>query len=266
VTTFEPRTVAHPGDVAPLDDADHPSDEPLLLQAVRDGTSGAFGVLYTRYRAYAVAVAHRELGPGGEPTAEDIAEVAFLRVLGALRNGRGPTDALPAYLATTVRREVWRAKRRLRRQAEVVDRWAGEVERLEGGRLEDGGGPPSTIGDLGAHALLGEAFGDLSDRWRHVLWLTEVEGRKPAEVAPLLGLSAGSVSALAYRARNGLLAAYLAAYRRAAPADACRSLADDLGRYLAAGSPPDGFGEVVGHLDRCPTCRAVTRGVDVISG
>ena len=36
-----------------------------------------------------------------------------------------------------------------------------------------------------------------------VLWHLEVENQKPADIAPLLGMSANSVSALAYRAREG---------------------------------------------------------------
>ena len=42
-----------------------------------------------------------------------------------------------------------------------------------------------------------------------MLWHTEVEGQKPADIAPLLGMSANSVSALAYRAREGLRQAFL---------------------------------------------------------
>jgi len=37
-----------------------------------------------------------------------------------------------------------------------------------------------------------------------VLWHTEIEGARPAEVAALLGLTANGVAALAYRAPEGL--------------------------------------------------------------
>jgi RNA polymerase sigma factor (sigma-70 family) len=246
-----------------VDPRDGPIDESALLQAVRDGSPGAFATLYGRHRSFAIAVARRELGTAAEPAPEDVAEVAFLRVLTALRNGKGPHDTLRAYLATTVRREVWRAQRRLRRQDRVVDRWASERERSVD-REPDLPAHRRVEGELGAHRLLGEAFGGLSERWRAVLWLTEVEGRKPAEVAPLLGLSAGSVSALAYRARNGLLAAYVAAYARSTTRRECAAIADRLGRHLAAGAPASGFEDVVAHLDGCAPCRDVSRGVDVL--
>ncbi len=254
MTTTEP----HPTLLS--DRADDLSGEARLLQAARTGSTAAFGILYARYRPLAVGVAQRTLAPAEAPLAEDVAEVAFIRVLTALHNGKGPTDTLRAYLTTTVRREAWRAQRRHRRQAEVADRWATEAERcLEPVRVPHADPP----GDLGTHALLGEAFRGLSDRWRRVLWLTEVEGRKPAEVAPMLGLSAGSVSALAYRARNGLVAAYLAAYQRTTTDDACVAISERLGRYVSAGFPADRFADVTAHLEGCRSCREVSRGVDV---
>ena len=47
-----------------------------------------------------------------------------------------------------------------------------------------------------------KAFASLPERWQVVLWHLEVEGQKPADIAPLLGMSPNSVSALAYRARE----------------------------------------------------------------
>ena len=42
-----------------------------------------------------------------------------------------------------------------------------------------------------------------------MLWYTEVEGLDPHDVAPIMGLSANGVAALAYRAREGLRKAWL---------------------------------------------------------
>lgn len=239
--------------------------EALLLQAVRDGSTAAFGILYARYRSLAVGVATQALPQADTALAEDVAEVSFIRVLTALRNGKGPTDTLRSYLATTVRREAWRAQRRRRRQAEVVERWAvGEERSMEPDPTPEPDPGPESGRDLGSHVLLGEAFRGLSDRWRHVLWLTAVEGRKPAEVAPMLGVSAGSASALAYRARNGLIAAYVAAYRRSTDDEECVAISDRLERFVAAGTPEDGFVDVVAHIEGCRACRDVSRGVDVL--
>ncbi|MCU1372627.1 MAG: polymerase sigma factor, sigma-70 family [Ilumatobacteraceae bacterium] len=248
------------------DRPDDPMSDTSLLQAVRDGSSAAFGILYARHRSLAIGLATQALPAADVTLAEDVAESAFTRVLTALRNGNGPTDGLRSYLATTVRREAWRLQRRQRRQAEMVEQWAvGDAGAAE--LLADAPTGCEPGDQLGSHVLLGEAFGDLSERWRRVLWLTAVEGRKPAEVALVLGLSAGSASALAYRARLGLIAAYVAAYQRTTDDEACVAIADQLAAHVAAGAPDEGFGEVTAHLAGCAACRDVSRGVDLcVSG
>jgi DNA-directed RNA polymerase specialized sigma24 family protein len=61
-------------------------------------------------------------------------------------------------------------------------------------------------------SLVAQAFASLPERWQAVLWYTEVEQARPAEVALLLGISPNSVAALRYRAREGLRQAYLQAH------------------------------------------------------
>ena len=77
------------------------------------------------------------------------------------------------------------------------------------------------------------AFHSLPERWQLVLWHVEVEGQRPAEVAPLLGVKANAVSALAYRAREGLRAAYLNMHTPDDLRDEeCRWVHDHLGGYV----------------------------------
>ncbi|MCA9861293.1 MAG: hypothetical protein KC438_16320, partial [Thermomicrobiales bacterium] len=96
-------------------------DERALLEAARAGSCGALAVLYQHYRPYAQAVARRSLG-GEASLADDVVDVAFVRVFQALGNGSGPDDTLRRYLATAVRREAWRTQHRQRRQIELADR------------------------------------------------------------------------------------------------------------------------------------------------
>lgn len=72
------------------------------------------------------------------------------------------------------------------------------------------------VADL-ERTMIARAFASLPERWQAVLWHTETEGARPAEVASLLGLTANGVAALAYRAREGL------------PADARRAVSLSLG-------------------------------------
>jgi DNA-directed RNA polymerase specialized sigma24 family protein len=62
--------------------------------------------------------------------------------------------------------------------------------------------------------LISEAFEQLPERWRVVLVAVEIEGRRPAQLAPEMGLSPNAVSALVARARRGLRIAYRDAHRR----------------------------------------------------
>src|SRR5581483_6032471 len=123
----------------------------------------------------------------------------FARVLGQLRRGGGPDGAFRAYLLTTVRRVA-------------IDRLRAEGKLVVSDQMEafDPGVPftDPAVADL-ERTMIARAFASLPERWRTVLWHTEVEGARPAEVAASLGLTANGVAALAYRAREGLRQAYL---------------------------------------------------------
>ena len=85
-----------------------------------------------------------------------------------------------------------------------------------------------------------------------MLWHTEVEGQKPADIAPLLGMSANSVSALAYRAREGLRQAYLVEHAGELDEDTCRWTHQHLGAYIRNGTSRRDAAKVEEHLDRVP--------------
>ncbi len=90
-----------------------------------------------------------------------------------------------------------------------------------------------------------------------MLWHTEVEGEKPAAIAPLLGLTANGVSALAYRAREGLRQAYLQQHLAAVAGDRCRWTTERLGAYVRGGLTKRENRNVREHLDDCAKCTAV---------
>jgi len=90
-----------------------------------------------------------------------------------------------------------------------------------------------------------------------VLWHTEIEGARPADVAPLLGLTANGVAALAYRAREGLRQAYLQMHLSRAVRDECRPVAAKLGAYVRGGLAKRDAAVVGAHLDLCAECRRV---------
>ena len=97
----------------------------------------------------------------------------------------------------------------------------------------------------------------LPERWQAVLWHTEVEGQKPAEVAVLLGMSANSVSALAYRAREGLRQAFLTMHLQELEDDTCAWTHQNLGAYVRNGISRRDAAKVEHHLTECRRCSAL---------
>jgi RNA polymerase sigma factor (sigma-70 family) len=166
-----------------------------LCDLVRSGSSDAFAELFTRYRHPAARLARYY---SAAVDADDVVSEVFSQVLNQLQRGRGPHDAVRAYIFTAVRRETWKRVRHLKRVV-PTDNAALIDEPVPFG----GGGIDSFERDR-----VRAAFLSLPQRWRNVLWYLEVEGRKPRELAAMLGLKPNSVSALLYRARAGLRKAY----------------------------------------------------------
>ncbi|MFI5712177.1 sigma-70 family RNA polymerase sigma factor [Kribbella sp. NPDC051620] len=221
-----------------------PSDAELIAR-VRTGDLEAYGELFARHHHAAERMA-RQLVPAND--ADDLASDAFAKVLDALRNGGGPDISFRAYLLTTVRR-VHVDRIRSGRKVQTTDDIAAYEREPQG--FDD---PTVTGFESGAAA---KAFASLPERWQAVLWHTEVEGEKPATIAPMLGLTANGVSALAYRAREGLRQAYLQQHLADVAGDRCRWTTERLGAYVRGGLTKRENKNVREHLDDCAKCTAV---------
>jgi RNA polymerase sigma factor (sigma-70 family) len=209
----------------------------------------AFGELYRRHAAAAWRVAIAVTG--NRDDASDAVAEAFSRVLRAIPARRlEQTGRFRPYLLSATRNagvDILRRKGRLTLTDPTIGPEPeapapGPWEELEAG--EDAG-------------MVGAAFRSLPERWRSVLWLTEVEGMPPREVGELLGLSANGVAQLAVRARAGLRQRYLQAHLRAdAISEGCRPAVSLLGAYVAGGLSARETARVAGHLAACSSCRA----------
>ncbi|HJP76802.1 MAG TPA: sigma-70 family RNA polymerase sigma factor [Pseudonocardiaceae bacterium] len=221
------------------------ADDRELLRRVRAGEDAAFAELFSRHAVLARGYALRYATDAAE--ADDIAAEAFFRVLQAVRRGAGPDDNVRGYLLTVVRRLAaeWRTRRR---DVPVADE---ELSR----RVDPDADQAGTRAE--AH-LIARAFTSLPQRWRRVLWQVEVEGERPAVVAPHFGLSPNATAALARRAREGLRAAYLQAHVPPSTASsACQGVVGKLGAYTAGLVRGSEAQRIVGHLSACSSCRAV---------
>ncbi|WP_326819291.1 zf-HC2 domain-containing protein [Streptosporangium sp. NBC_01756] len=208
-----------------------------LLAEARYGSLAAYDQLYGRHAPAARILARCLLRSAGE--VEEVVAETFSRVLALVRRGEGPEEAFRPYLLTALRR--------------TVQDWSW------------GEGGQATTGETGVPfvdpALTGlerspvaRAFLSLPERWQLVLWHTGVEGARPAEVAPFLGLTANGVVALAYMAREGWRQAYLRVHLEGLPRRACLPVLDRMGAYARGGLDREDGRDLDEHMDGCADC------------
>lgn len=219
------------------------TSDPELISQVRAGDIDAYGLLYDRHRDAAIRLA-RQLASGTE--ADDLVSESFAKLLQIIQGGGGPDVSFRAYLLTCLRRLH-------------IDRLrADPIESTDDLEPFDPGTPfeDPALDDF-ERVATARAFASLPERWQLVLWHTEVEGDKPAEIAPLLGMTANSVAAMAYRAREGLRQAYLRAHLADTADDSCRWVTEHLGGFVRGGLSRRDHHKVESHLDDCRSCTAV---------
>lgn len=238
----------------------HGPSDAELIESVRHGQLDAYGSLYERHVSAAHNLARQLSRSSAE--ADDLVSEAFARVLDSLRAGRGPDSAFRAYLLTSLRHVAYDRTRKERR-VELTD----DVTTVSGVDTERISEPFRDTAMAGLErSLAAKAFARLPERWQAVLWHTEIEGQSPAEVAPLLGLTANGVSALAYRAREGLRQAYLQVHLAESTAGRCQATAEKLGAWTRGGLSKRETAQVESHLDECDRCRALAAELADVNG
>ncbi|WP_051400286.1 sigma-70 family RNA polymerase sigma factor [Haloechinothrix halophila] len=231
-----------------------------LIAAVRDGDLAAYGTLYERHVSAAYNLARQLARSSSE--ADDLVSEAFAKVLDTLRAGKGPDSAFRAYLLTALRHTAYDKTRKDKRVDLNED--MSEATGALGGALTV---PFSDTAVAGLErSMAAKAFAKLPERWQAVLWHTEIEQQSPAEVAPILGLTPNSVSALAYRAREGLRQAYLQVHLAETTEKRCRATADRLGAWTRDGLSKRERAQVEAHLDECERCRALAAELADVNG
>ncbi|MGH3763252.1 RNA polymerase sigma factor [Actinophytocola sp.] len=214
-----------------------------LITAVRNGDPSAFGVLYERHLVAAKRAAACLVKVPAER--EDLVAEAFTRVLRVLRDGRGPDDEFRPYLLVTLRNTA----------VQGTTRGAATALYAEVPDVCPTGAVDEPVIQRWQATVAADAFASLPERWRMVLWHTEVEDESPAHVAPLLGMRPNSVAALAYRAREGLRQAYLRMQVPEPLRRECRPTANKLAGYVRHSIPSPLSHKINRHLRACPDCR-----------
>lgn len=217
-----------------------------LVAASRRGDTAAYAELWRRHRDAAIRTA-RAFTTSLE--AEDLVSEAYLAVLAAIRDGGGPTgDGFRPYLYTVLRN--------------LARRWGSGRREIAVDELpEPEDDAPDLLGSqLGSldRGMVRLAFESLPQRWREVLWYTEVEGMSAAQTAPLVGLGANATAALAYRAREGLRQAWLQEHVAHAQREGeCGWVLARLGEHSRDGLGKRAEARMDRHLATCASCRDV---------
>lgn len=153
-------------------ETDVTADADLVLRS-RSGDARAFGELWRRHYRAGVTVARNMTS---SLDADDLVQEAYTRIYQSIVNGGGPTGSFRAYLFTSIRNTA-AAWGRARRET--------TYEELDG--VEDpSAGEHQTEAALD-RSLTHQAFRSLPTRWQEVLWYSEIERMKPAEIAPSSG-------------------------------------------------------------------------------
>ncbi|MBN2176750.1 MAG: sigma-70 family RNA polymerase sigma factor [Demequinaceae bacterium] len=225
------------------------SSDAELIAAVRGGDSTAFGTLFERHEGAASRVASKySLVPSD---VDDIVSESFIRVLKVLQEGGGPDLSFRAYLFTVVRRTGLEFIRRDKQVRPNEDMTIHE-EAVGYSASSD----EESLMEF-ENSVVAFAFRSLPERWQAILWYTEIEKRTPAEVAPLLGLSANGAAALAYRARSALRVAYLQHHLATTEDTACLSIFDSLSGYVRGELGKRECSRVRAHLAACKRCASL---------
>ncbi|MFE3519245.1 sigma-70 family RNA polymerase sigma factor [Streptomyces sp. NPDC059166] len=245
-----------------------PSDA-QLIQGMRAGDDEAYEELFRRHsgavRRYARTCCR------DAHTADDLTAEVFARTLQAVRGGKGPEEAVRAYLMTAVRHVAATWTRSARREHLVDDFAVFAAQATRSSELSE----TDTV-ELGADVLAMheadrsmamQAFRSLPERWQAVLWHTTVEEESPSEVAPLFGLSANATAVLAVRAREGLKQAFLQAHvsRSLTVGGDCARYADRLGAHARGGLRTRAERGLRKHLDECARCRLAAGELDRVN-
>lgn len=241
VPAGDARGIGSTADPGP-DQTPETRSDPELIAATRTGDTTAYAELYERHVHSARRLARvLSRDPAG---ADDLVSEAFAKLLHTFREGGGPDLAFRPYMLRTLRNNFYD---RVRRDKKVE--FTDDLTRHDSGEIYV---DPAVEGQERRYAAL--AFGKLPERWRMVLWHTEVEEDSPAKIATMLGMTPNGVSALAYRAREKLRQNYLSEHAADSPREECRWTVDRIGARVRGKLGEREAAKVDDHLDACVTC------------
>ena len=225
-------------------------DDELVGQLSGDGWGPALAELWDRHVGLFVATAR--LSTRSNADCEDLLSETFARLAEQASNGQlNITSSFRAYVVRAIKNSgINRA--RTQRRVDVADEPIGSEV------ASDIATPIDLVVDDEEQRYIASAFEDLTDVQRQVLWMVEVDGLKPREVAESLGVSANNVSQIAVRARvalrEGWVRAHLNTRTTRGGSQECATVIEQLPAYVAGTLRNDRAASLDTHVATCESC------------
>src|SRR5919199_35497 len=191
------------------------------------------------YRRHVADVYHYALAVLRNPAdAEDVTQTTFLNALRAYDRGERPKSAQNWLIAIAhnVCRQRFRQSQRRPREVSLEEDVADRLADDEAPSADD----------------IRRALGQLGFNQRAALVMREIEGRSYADIAEILGLSAGAVETLLFRARRALR-------EQLEGALTCHQAELAISKQLDGRLSRSGRGALRAHLRACHDCATVAR-------
>jgi RNA polymerase sigma-70 factor (ECF subfamily) len=168
-----------------------PVQEPELIRRSKGGSREAFGLLVGRYQVPVYRVVRGILGNPSE--SEDVAQEVFLKAYANLAKFRGESGFFTCLYRIAVNEALRARKRRTFANADALP----EVE-----------APPPVPSEEEAPTLatLERLLRKLSDEFRSIVVLRDIEGLSYTEISETLEIPIGTVESRLFRARQELRA------------------------------------------------------------
>jgi RNA polymerase sigma factor (sigma-70 family) len=173
--------------------ADQPTEDHRIVDAVLGGSQEAFGDLVSRYQNLVAGVAWRYGAPRDE--IEDVVSEVFIKVYRNLHQYR-PDHAFSTWLYRLAVNHVLDRGRRARKER---GRMEMPEQVADGAPLAD-----DRVEDRERAALLREALDELDPRYKDVIFVVYVEGKRIEEAARILGIPSGTAKTRLMRGRHAL--------------------------------------------------------------
>ena len=168
-----------------------PVQEPELIRRSKSGNREAFGQLVSRYQVPVYRVVRGILGSPSE--SEDVAQEVFLKAYANLAKFRGESGFFTWLYRIAVNEALRSRKRRAFANADALP----EVEAPPQAPVEE---------DAPTLATLEKLLRKLSDEFRSIVVLRDIEGLSYADIAETLEIPIGTVESRLFRARQELRA------------------------------------------------------------